>query len=323
MGAIEIKSLTKKFNNFIAVDNLNFEINEGELFGFLGPNGAGKTTTIYMLATILQPTSGTATINGFDLLKEPEKIRESIGIVFQDQTVDINLSAYDNLKVHAMLYGVESEKIEKRIDEVLNLVELKEKKHELVKRFSGGMKRRLEIARGLVHTPKILFLDEPTLGLDPQTRRHIWDYIEELKKHGVTILLTTHYMEEADALCDRVAIIDRGKLIALDKPSELKSKVGGNLIEIKSNKIDRLMELLNKNKIKNVKISEDKCCVRMKDGSAIIPKIVKIAGEENIEIDGIEFHPPSLEDVFIHYTGKVLRDEAPDQEHMRRHAHAH
>lgn len=228
---IEVKKLTRKFNGFTAVDNISFEVKEGEIFGFLGPNGAGKTTTITMLTTLLKPTSGTAIINGYDLRKKKDEVRESLGIVFQEPTLDLELTAYENLSFHGILYKVDQKILKERIREVLELVDLWDKKDLLVKTFSGGMKRRLEIARGLVHHPKVLFLDEPTLGLDPQTRKHIWDYISTLqKKEKITIFLTTHYLAETE-LCGKIAIIDRGQIVEIGSPQRLKEKYKKNTVE--------------------------------------------------------------------------------------------
>lgn len=228
---IEVKNLTKKFNRFTAVDKISFNVKEGEIFGFLGPNGAGKTTTISMMTTLLKPSSGTAIINGYDLKKDKDKVRENIGIVFQDPTLDLELTAYENLSFHGILYCVDQKVLGARIKEVLHLVDLWDKKDLLVKTFSGGMKRRLEIARGLVHRPKVLFLDEPTLGLDPQTRKHIWDYIATLQKEAnITIFLTTHYLAETE-LCGKIAIIDKGKIVEIDSPKNLKQKYKKSTIE--------------------------------------------------------------------------------------------
>jgi len=228
---IEVHKLSKKFNRFTAVDKVSFNVAEGEIFGFLGPNGAGKTTTINMLTTLLTPTSGKAFINGYNIVRKKEKVRESLGIVFQDPTLDLELTAYENLHFHGILYRVPKKILIKKIKEVLALVDLWEKRNLIVKTFSGGMKRRLEIARGLVHYPKILFLDEPTLGLDPQTRNHIWDYIIKLqKKEKITIFLTTHYLAETE-LCDRIAIIDNGKIKEIGKPSRLKKKYKKDTVE--------------------------------------------------------------------------------------------
>jgi len=224
MLTIETKNLTKEFNGLKAVDNISFGVEEGEIFGLLGPNGAGKTTTIKMLATLLKPTKGEAKVCGFDILRERDELRNSIGIVFQEPALDNRLTGFENLDFHARLYGLDSKTRKKRVQEVLTLVELEDKANIIVRNYSGGMQRRLEIARGLMHYPKVLFLDEPTLGLDPQTRHRIWDYILKLnQKEKITIILTTHYMEEADILCQRVGIIDFGKIVALDTSQNLKN----------------------------------------------------------------------------------------------------
>ncbi len=230
-AAIHVENLTKRFDDLVAVDNISFEIAQGEIFGLLGPNGAGKTTTISMLATMLRPTSGSATVNGMDIERDQDGVRNSIGIVFQDQSLDEELTAYENMDFHGRLYRIPSETRHQRIGELLDLVGLSDRKDDIVKTFSGGMRRRLEIARGLLHHPSVLFLDEPTLGLDPQTRNLLWEYIANLaEEKGITIILTTHYMEEADRLCNRVAIIDHGKIVALDTPDNLKNAIGGDVV---------------------------------------------------------------------------------------------
>ncbi len=230
-AVIEVKDLTKKFNDITAVDSISFSIEGGEVFGFLGPNGAGKTTTISMLCTLLKPTSGLAKVGCCDVSKEPNRVREEIGIIFQDPSLDDRLTADDNLRFHGYLYHMKKETIEQRIPEVLELVELSDRRKNIVKKFSGGMKRRLEIARGLMHRPKILFLDEPTIGLDPQTRSAIWEYILRMRKEtGLTIFMTTHYMQEAE-VCDRIAIIDHGKIIDIDSPAKLKEKYNEKTLE--------------------------------------------------------------------------------------------
>ncbi len=222
---IEVKNLTKKFKDFTAVEDVSFSVEQGEVFAFLGPNGAGKTTTIKMLTTLLDPTSGQISINGFDPTKEKNSVRASFGIVFQDQSLDEELTAFENMEFHGMLYGVPKDIRRTRIEQLLKFVELWDRRKELIKNFSGGMKRRLEVARGLVHHPKVLFLDEPTLGLDPQTRNHIWEYVKKLnKEEHMTVFFTTHYMDEADRVAGRIAIIDHGKIIAVGSPTELKEK---------------------------------------------------------------------------------------------------
>jgi ABC-2 type transport system ATP-binding protein len=228
---IKVENLTRKFNGLVAVDSISFSVNKGEVFGFLGPNGAGKTTTINMLCTLLRPTSGKAFVSCCDVEKEPNRVRREIGIIFQDPSLDDRLTAEDNLRFHGYLYNMDHKAIEKRIVEVMSLVELFERRKEFVRKYSGGMKRRLEIARGLMHCPKLLFLDEPTLGLDPQTRVHIWDYILRMRKEtGLSIFMTTHYMQEAE-VCDRIAIIDHGKIVDIDTPSKLKEKYGESTLE--------------------------------------------------------------------------------------------
>ena len=225
MNIIEVKNLTKKFGDITAVNDISFSIAKGEIFGFLGPNGAGKSTTIKILTTLLTPTAGTINLNGYDVSKHPNEVRHSFGIVFQDPSLDDDLTAYENMEFHGVLYGVEKKLRKERIEKLMNFVELWDRKDSLVKTFSGGMKRRLEIARGLLHHPKVIFLDEPTLGLDPQTRNHMWEYLKELNKtEGTTIFFTTHYMEEADKVAQRIAIIDHGKIIAMGSSAELKEK---------------------------------------------------------------------------------------------------
>ena len=234
---IEVKELQKIYDSrhmkVEAVKGISFSVEEGEIFGFLGPNGAGKTTTLNMLSTLLFPTSGTASVNGHDIGKDPDAVRRSIGVVFQEMSLDIDLTGRENLELHAIMYGLDKKKRNERIQEMLEIVQLTDKAEVYVKNYSGGMKRRLEIARGLLHYPKCLFLDEPTLGLDPQTRRSIWDHIRRLNKEfGITIILTTHYMDEADFLCDKICIIDHGEIIALDTSDNLKEKLKGDIITI-------------------------------------------------------------------------------------------
>ncbi|MDH5466721.1 MAG: ATP-binding cassette domain-containing protein, partial [Candidatus Aminicenantes bacterium] len=245
--AIKVEDLTKSFNGLAAVDHISFTVRSGELFGLLGPNGAGKTTTINMLSTLLKSTSGYGEVAGHDISMSKDDIRRSIGVVFQEPALDIKLTGKENLEFHAMMYGLKKKERKERVEEVLKLVELTEKKDVLVENFSGGMKRRLEIARGLIHKPEVLFLDEPTLGLDAQTRHHIWDYIKKLNKEGgVTIILTTHYMEEADFLCDRIAIMDRGKFVAMDIPARLKDILGGDVVSMEiEGKADALIDRIN------------------------------------------------------------------------------
>ncbi|MCD6414512.1 MAG: ATP-binding cassette domain-containing protein [Candidatus Diapherotrites archaeon] len=308
---IDTKELTKRFGELTAVKSIELHIQEGEIFGLLGPNGAGKTTTISMLSTILTPTSGTAIVAGHNVATEREDVRKDIGVVFQDPSLDDELTGYENLEFHGRLYGMSKDERKERIVELLELVELIDKKDIPVKNYSGGMKRRLEIARGLMHKPRVLFLDEPTIGLDPQTRRYIWKYIKEMNaQERVTVLVTTHYMEEADYLCDKVAIIDHGEIIALDKPSRLKSKMGKSVISMDVSKPDKFCELVRKSKwVIKSKCVGDKVHLTVKDGEKLIPKLVILAEKNGLNVNSITMHSPTLEDVFIQLTGRHLREE--------------
>lgn len=305
MPIIRVENLTKRFGAITAVNDVSFEVDEGTIFGFLGPNGAGKTTTINILCTLLLPTSGRAFISGHDCVKEPSEVRKSIGIVFQDTTLDKDLTAYENLMFHAYLYDVKRIERKKRIDDALHFVGLYERRNDLVKKFSGGMKRRLEVARGLIHKPRILFLDEPTLGLDPQTRANLWEFIVELpRKHNVTIFMTTHYMEEAE-VCDRIAIIDNGKIITTGTPDELKKTVGGDVIYIRTS--DNKKAKLEIEKLFNVDVSEKdgELFFTSLRGDACIPEIIKTIGETVLSV---RLQRPTLNDVFLKMTGKEIRE---------------
>ena len=327
MDAIKVEGLVKTFDGFTAVDRVSFAVGEGELFGLLGPNGAGKTTTINMLSTLLRPTAGTATVAGFDVARDRDAVRQSIGIVFQEPALDGRLTGRENLEFHTMMYGLGKAERRRRIDEVLALVELTDKASTLVDKYSGGMKRRLEIARGLTHRPKVLFLDEPTLGLDTQTRRHIWEYVRKLNKEaGVTIILTTHYMEEADFLCDRVAIMDHGRFAALDTPARLKDLLGGDVIslEIEGNTAPFLEALAREPWIKRTRVHEDVLSLTMDRGERRIPELVVMAQEQGVVVTCVNLHKPSLEDVFLHFTGRTIREREADASErlrvaMRRH----
>lgn len=308
MHVIETKNLTKRYNEITAIDNLNLKIEEGEIFGLLGPNGAGKTTTLLMLTTLKQPTSGTAKVNNFDIIKQPDKVRKSIGIVFQDPSSDDILTGYENLKLHGWLYDMPDDLRERRIKEVLELVDLTDRKNDLVKKYSGGMRRRLEIARGLMHHPKVLFLDEPTLGLDPQSRGHIWNYIEKLsKEEKITIIITTHYMDEADKLCDRLAIIDHGKIVVLGSPKKLKKDLGGDIIRLKAKNLN-VEVLKNLKYVKKVDRCDSEVCLTVKDANKHLQEILKVVGK----IDSVEIRSPTLDDVFLHYTGRAIREDSPE-----------
>jgi len=314
---IEVKGLTRRFGSLVAVDRLNFVVQPGEVFGLLGPNGAGKTTTLSMLCTILKPSSGTAIINGFDVTREPSQVRRSIGIVFQEPSIDDRLTGRENLEMHANLYGVPRAEQKKRIEEVLELVELVDRADSLMRTYSGGMRRRLEIARGLIHYPKVLFLDEPTLGLDPQTREHIWSYVLELsKRESITMILTTHYMEEADKLCNRIAIVDYGKIIALDVPKRLKEQMEGDVISVKTGAVKELSGKLNEMKlVKGIKELEGELELIVKSGTEVVPRIVETAAGSGIRIESIALHEPTLEDVFLHYTGRTIREGGDEEYH--------
>jgi ABC-2 type transport system ATP-binding protein len=315
--AIETFKLTKAFDGLTAVNTLDIRVESGEIFGLLGPNGAGKTTTISMLCTILKPTSGTATVNGFDIVKEAMQVRKSIGIVFQDPSIDDRMTGRENLYMHANLYGVPTSEQKSRIDNVLKLVELEDRSDDLMRTYSGGMRRRLELARGLIHYPKVLFLDEPTLGLDPQTRDHVWGYIRELKEaHDITVVLTTHYMDEADRLSDRIAIMDYGKIIALDPPAKLKETLEGDVVIIKTNNPDMLLSMLTeKMGLKSVRMVDSNIEATVKNGKSVLPRIVEMATQSNIFVDSISLREPNLEDVFLHYTGRTIRSDSGKELH--------
>jgi len=320
MSMIDIKKLTKKFGEFTAVDGIDLDVKKGEIFGLLGPNGAGKTTTIKMLSTTLKVTSGTAKVCGIDVEKDPDNVRKCIGIVFQDPAIDVELTGKENLDFHARMYGMGSKEREKRIEEVLEMVRLEDKADMLVIKYSGGMKRRLEIARGLMHYPKVLFLDEPTLGLDAQTRRVIWEHVKEInRKEKITIILTTHYMDEADFLCNRIAIMDHGKILTQGTPARLKSSIGADLISVKTAKKDVLEDALKKCKwVIRVNIVGDRLHITAKHGETRIPEIIKTADNLDVKVDAVELHKPTLEDVFIKYTGRNIREEHADPNGMNR-----
>ena len=327
MSAIQVEKLKKEFNGLIAVNEITFEVKEGELFGLLGPNGAGKTTTLNMLATLIKPTSGQAFVAGFDILKERDKVRKSIGMVFQEPALDNYLTGRENLEFHGMMYGLSRKEAKEKVREALKIVELEEFADKLVQTYSGGMKRRLEIARALVHQPKILFLDEPTLGLDAQTRRKIWEYIKKLNKEkGVTIILTTHYMEEADFLADRVAIIDYGKIVALDTPENLKNILGGDVISIEVDNHQNAKKAFEKLPwVKKINQENGIFYLQVEKGEEKIPLLIRIDQEEaGFQIKSINLRKPTLEDVFLHFTGRTIRErEASQTERFRERAKIH
>lgn len=392
---IEVDALTKVFDNRVrAVDGVSFDVEEGEILGFLGPNGAGKTTTLNMLSTLLRPTSGTATVNSYDTIEEPDGVRRSIGFVFQDHTLDDELTGKENLDFHCRIYGLKRDVRQRRIKEMLNVVQLAERADDLVKTYSGGMKRRLEIARGLLHHPQVLFLDEPTLGLDPQTRHAIWEHIQHLnQEENITIILTTHYTEEADYLCNRILIIDFGKIVALDTPDKLKGRLEGDIVSLtfrNSEAVAKIQPILNeKDWIRRVDTvtsnsnqpvtnhmkmrsasgggglpgmvsgmspgdadSSDKRPRRMhqmqpqrisdestqsdrsggpkqlnllvEEGGHRIPEIVKLADRNEVVLESVELHKPTLDDVFLSVTGREIREEQGSfMDTIRRHRLLH
>ncbi|HPE62831.1 MAG TPA: ATP-binding cassette domain-containing protein [Methanothrix sp.] len=316
--AIATSGLTMRFNGFTAVDGVDLNIEKGELFGLLGPNGAGKSTIIKMLTTMLRPSAGGAAVWGFDIGRERDAVRNSIGVVFQDPSVDSQLSGRENLDFHGRMYGMDRKTREARVAEVLELVDLTEKANVLMEDYSGGMQRRLEIARGLMHHPHVLFLDEPTLGLDAQTRRYIWRYILKMnQEEGVTVVLTTHYMEEADHLCERVAIIDQGKIVALDTPENLKDLIGADIVtlEVDDGISEEAVEAFSKfDGVEEVEVVEavdqsgSILNLSVDRGEARIPEIVLGACRVGVKIRSVSMHEPTLEDVFLKFTGKKIRE---------------
>ncbi len=326
MHAIHTRNLTKKFGDLAAVDRVGLTIDRGELFGLLGPNGAGKTTLVHLLCTILPPTGGSAKVWGHSVSNGANAVRSSIGIVFQDPSLDDHLTGRENLDFHGRMYGMPKDLRNRRADELLELVELKDREKNLVSTYSGGMRRRLEMARGLMHRPKVLFLDEPTLGLDPQTRRSLWDYIQRLNRdEDVTILLTTHYMEEADYLCNRVGIMDHGQIIALDRPSRLKSRLKGDIVSLEVDRPEKFAELFKRNKlVKKVEIVEGSLRLTVTNGERSTPKLMDEVRKHKGTVRSVSIRRPTLEDVFISYTGRKIREESGDgdKEQMRMFARA-
>ena len=314
-AVIEVADLVRRFDEVTAVGGVSFEVSEGEVFGFLGPNGAGKSTTINMLCTLLRPTSGSARIAGLDVVAEPLAVRGQIGLVFQDTTLDDYLTAEENLSFHAELYGVHPSEIAERLDAVLAMVDLDDRRRHLVGTFSGGMKRRLEIARGLIHSPRVLFLDEPTVGLDPQTRAHIWTYINELRtREQITIFLTTHYMDEAEH-CDRIAIIDHGELVAIDTPDALKATIGKDRIELHVDDPAATIASLRGRFGIDSHLSEGAVTFHVAGGEEFVPRLFADLAQP---VRSIRVSRPTLDDVFMTYTGRTIRDaEASAGERMR------
>lgn len=323
--SIETKSLSKSFGDVKAVDDISFYVESGEIFGFLGPNGAGKSTTMMILTTLLKPTSGHALVSGFDVRRNPKQVREKIGYVQQETTVDEYLTGRENLLLQARLNHIPKDQIDSRIDEVLELIELSDKQNEPVVTYSGGMRKRLDIAGGLLHRPKVLFLDEPTVGLDIQTRRKIWEYIKKIhEEFEMTIFLTTHYMEEADQLCDRIGIIDGGKIQIIDSPQNMKSAMGNEVISLSIENTESeklfLSELEKIELINKINQDQNKIILFASKGTEVIPKIFQISSDLKIKIISISLTQPTLDDVFISYTGHEIREEEGGFNRRREHA---
>ncbi len=315
--AIKVEGLTKVFNNsLVAVDHISFSVKHGEIFGFLGPNGAGKTTTISMLITVQKPTAGKATVLGGDIAKQSLAVRGSIGVVPQEYTADEDLTGYENIILCADLYGIPRSVSKKRALELLKLVELTGFKDKRVQTYSGGMRRRLELACGLINRPKVLFLDEPTLGLDVQTRAATWNYVKMLKKEfGMTLFLTTHYLEEADALCDRIAIIDHGKIVVIDTPTALKDSLGGDIITLAIQKDTDITELISKiEHVKEVKKENDSYIIKSANGELTAPLIIEALRNNGHVVTKLSLTKPTLNEVYLQYTGKSMRDAEESQE---------
>jgi len=321
MNAIQVNQLVRKFGDFTAVKGVTFEVEQGQVFGFLGPNGAGKSTTINMLCTLLRPTSGHAVVNGYDIVTQPDAVRQSIGLIFQDPSLDDRLTGRENLRFHAMLYNVPGDVFERRSAELLEMVDLTDKADQVVRNYSGGMKRRLEIARGLLHRPQVLFLDEPTIGLDPQTRRHIWEYLFKLRRQeGITMFMTTHYLDEAEN-CDRVAIIDHGEIVALDTPEALKAQVGGDVVTVRTSDNHRAAEKLKTTYGIEPRIGpDDQLIVEIAKGDQFIPQMMTTFADTGspVAVQSVSLRRPTLEDVFIKLTGRAIRDEEADAKAMMR-----
>jgi ABC-2 type transport system ATP-binding protein len=312
--AIRTEGLTKRFGSFTAVDHVGFEVNRGEVFGLLGPNGAGKTTIVRMLTTLLPPTEGAATVAGEDVVRHPRRVRQRIGVIPQALTSDLDLTGWENIDIYGEFYGVPRRQRHERAHRLLEMVGLKERAKDLVATYSGGMRRRLEIARGLIHSPEVLFLDEPTIGLDPQSRRAVWDLLTELRKESeITVSLTTHYMDEAEQLCDRIAIVDGGKIIALNTPVGLKAMAdGADRIEIEitgdAGKVAAVLK--EKPYLRDVTRDGDgKLVLAADDGARVMPLVLDDVEAAGARVASVSVHKLSLEDVFIHFTGRTLREE--------------
>ncbi len=316
---VEVTNLTRRFGDFTAVDNISFDVREGEIFGFLGPNGAGKSTTIKVLCTLLKPTNGHVRVAGHDVEREPDAVRSNIGIVFQDTSLDTGLTALENLEFHCMIYHIPRAERRQRIADVLNLMGLTEHKNRIVKTYSGGMRRRLEIARGLLHEPHLLILDEPTVGLDPQTRNYIWEYVRQLReRRQMAIFMTTHYMDEAEN-CDRIAIIDKGVISALDTPVELKKLVGEDQIELTTSDNTSVVRALAAHYGIDATIRDDRVVFQKSGADRFVPRLLaelpRVA--DQVVIESLHIHRPTLEDVFLKLTGRTIREEEGSKDEKR------
>ena len=311
VAIIEVNNLEKVFNGTIrAVDGVTFQVEEGEIFGFLGPNGAGKTTTISILTTLLKPTAGSATVMGLDVVKDANKVRKVIGLVPQELTVDDDLTGRENMMLQSILYNVPKKEAIERIEELIGLVKLEDAADRMVKTYSGGMRKRLELAEGLIHRPHVLFLDEPTLGLDVQTRAVMWDHIKNLKqKHNMTVFMTTHYLEEADSLCDRIGLIDYGKIMALDTPTTLKRSLGGDVLQIEvDGERDFIAVIQGVQGVVEIKREGPEYRVKVIKGETAMPLVLKALADNGGTVTSVSLERPNMDQVFLEYTGRSLRD---------------
>ncbi len=315
---IHVGHLVKRFGDFTAVNDISFDVHEGEIFGFLGPNGAGKSTTIKVLCTLLQPTSGDIRVAGYDVVKHPDLIRSNIGIVFQDTSLDSTLTGQENLDFHCMMYHIPREERAQRIKDVLALMDLTDFKDRYVKTYSGGMRRRLEIARGLLHEPRLIILDEPTVGLDPQTRNYIWEYVRQLRdRHHTAIFMTTHYMDEAEN-CDRIAVIDHGQIVALDTPVELKKLVGADQVELTTSDNAKTAKYVEDHyQVKKTNVREGKLTFEVEQADHVVPHLMAELAQNGVSVETLQVRRPTLEDVFLKLTGRTIREEEGQKDQSR------
>jgi ABC-2 type transport system ATP-binding protein len=315
LKSVVVEDLVRTYGDLTAVDGVSFAVEEGEIFGFLGPNGAGKTTTVSVLCTLLSPTAGRAEVAGHDVVERPDDVRRSIGVVFQETTLDQQLTAAQNLRFHGYAYGLSRSEVRRRVDELIPLLGLENRLDDEVRTYSGGMKRRLEVARGLLHSPRVLFLDEPTLGLDPQTRRRIWEHVRELRaRDGVTVFFTTHYMDEAEH-SDRIAVIDHGRIVALDTPERLKDRVGGDVVTLEVDDPEAVVRLLRERYELDPKTEDDTVIVSVDGGEAWLPEFLR---QVDARVSSIALRRPTLDDVFVELTGRAIREEGRPGEEVTR-----